>query len=169
MKADAIVYTSNTGFTQRYAQMLGRALELPVHDLAQARAALPGGASVVYLGWLMAGSMKGLRKAAARYRLAAICPVGMGPDDGKQAEDLRGKAGLTAATPIFYLRGGYAPQRLGGLYKPMMSAMGSVIKKAAATGGADGDPEAGEMLQAFTQGADWVKEENLAPVIEYIK
>ena len=60
----AIVYTSNTGYTQRYAAMLGRAAGLPVHRLGDA--ALPRGTAVVYLGWLCAGGIKGLKKACRR-------------------------------------------------------------------------------------------------------
>ena len=36
----AIVYTSNTGFTRRYAEMLSRAAAIPAYDLEQ-RDALP--------------------------------------------------------------------------------------------------------------------------------
>lgn len=49
MKVNAIVYTSATGFTRRYAQMLGERTGLPVHDL---RGGIPPvrGTRVLYLG-----------------------------------------------------------------------------------------------------------------------
>lgn len=48
MKVNAIVYTSATGFTRRYAQMLGERTGLPVHDL---RGGIPPvrGTRVLYL------------------------------------------------------------------------------------------------------------------------
>ena len=39
MKPSAIVYTSNTGFTARYAAMLGERTALPVYSLDEAKAA----------------------------------------------------------------------------------------------------------------------------------
>ena len=57
----AILYTSNTGSTARYAQMLGQRLDLPVYSAKEAAKALPRGAQVLYLGWLMAGGIKGYK------------------------------------------------------------------------------------------------------------
>ncbi len=171
MKAHAIVYTSNTGFTRRYAKMLGETLHLPVRDLKEAQNSLPQGEAVVYLGWLMAGSVKGLKKAATRYNLAALCAVGMTPADGKQAGDLRERGAVPPSVPIFYLRGGYAPNRIKGLYKPMMKMVEAVVAKGTAKDAADGrsNTEATEMARAFQQGGDWVSEDQLAPVIAYIR
>lgn len=168
MKATAIIYTSNTGFTRRYAQLLGEATGLPVHNLSAAGKAVPRGASIVYLGWLMAGSVKGVKKAIGRWTVTALCAVGMGSDGEKQLEGLGAKCGLAATVPLFYLRGGYAPEKLKGLYKVMMMPMGAIVKKAGA-GNAETDPQAAEMLTAFTQGGDWVSQEQLVPIIEYLK
>ena len=64
---DAIVYTSHTGSTERYARLLGRRTGLPVWPLAEAERALPPGAEIVYLGWLLCGGINGYRTAAGRY------------------------------------------------------------------------------------------------------
>ena len=40
-------------------------------------AALPRGTAVIYLGWLCAGGIKGLKGARRRFRTAAVCAVGM--------------------------------------------------------------------------------------------
>ena len=58
---DAIVYTSNTGFTEKYAKLLGGKLFLPVYSLEEAKGKLAAGAEIIYLGWLMAGTVKGYR------------------------------------------------------------------------------------------------------------
>ena len=55
MKPNAIVYTSNTGYTAEYAYLLGGKTGLPVYALAEAAGQLSEGSSVLYLGWLMAG------------------------------------------------------------------------------------------------------------------
>ena len=75
MKAEAIVYTSCTGNTRRYAYMLGKAANLPVLDLKEAN--LAPNTPVIYLGWLMAGGVKGLKQARKRFDVRAVCAVGM--------------------------------------------------------------------------------------------
>ena len=62
-KPTGIVYTSNTGYTEKYAKLLGEQLGLPVFSAEQADS-LPEGTEVLYLGWLMAGVVKGYKKAA---------------------------------------------------------------------------------------------------------
>ena len=69
---DAIIYTTNTGSTQRYAELLARETGLPACSLPQAKTAVPAGAEVIYLGWIMAGSIKGYAAAARRYRVRAV-------------------------------------------------------------------------------------------------
>ena len=51
----AIIYTSNTGSTAEYAQLLGNELNLPVHNLQQAKNKVPAASEIIYLGWIMAG------------------------------------------------------------------------------------------------------------------
>ena len=74
MDINAIVYTSATGFTARYAALLAERTRLPAYELAQAGTALSKRAPVLYLGWLCAGGIKGLKKAAAR---CFICGAAM--------------------------------------------------------------------------------------------
>ena len=78
MTASAIVYTSATGFTARYAQLLSRKTGLPCLALERAKE-LPGDTPVLYLGWLCAGGIKGLKKARKRLAVRAVCAVGMAP------------------------------------------------------------------------------------------
>ena len=57
---DAIIYTTNTGSTGQYAKQLAQETGLPAYSLAEAKKRVFAGAEVVYLGWIMAGSVKGL-------------------------------------------------------------------------------------------------------------
>ena len=68
---NAIIYTTNTGSTARYAELLPCATGLPAYSLAEAKSAVSTGA-VIYLGWIMAGSIKGYAAAARRYRVRAV-------------------------------------------------------------------------------------------------
>lgn len=47
---DAILYTSNTGSTARYARLLARETGLPVWSAAEAKNTVFTGAEVIYLG-----------------------------------------------------------------------------------------------------------------------
>ena len=78
MKPNAIVFTSNTGYTEQYARLLGQKTGLPVYALDEARERLAPGNHILYLGWLMAGTVKGYTKAVKQYHVEAVCGVGMG-------------------------------------------------------------------------------------------
>ena len=73
----AIVYTSNTGHTAKYAKMLGEKTSLPVYALGEAKKQLSSGTEIIYLGWLFANGIKGYKKAAKKYKISAICAVGL--------------------------------------------------------------------------------------------
>ena len=63
---DAIVYTSNTGSTQEYADLFSKKTGLPAFSLREAEKKLPSGSEIIYMGWLAAGSVKGFGKAAKK-------------------------------------------------------------------------------------------------------
>ena len=75
---NAIIYTTNTGSAERYALLLAEQTGLPVYSLTEAKKTVSTGAEVIYLGWIMAGSVRGYAEAAKRYRVRAVCAVGMG-------------------------------------------------------------------------------------------
>lgn len=63
---NAIIYTTNTGSTEHYAKLLAQKTGLPAYSLAEAKKRVFAGAEVIYLGWIMAGSVKGYAEAAKR-------------------------------------------------------------------------------------------------------
>lgn len=162
MTASAIVYTSATGFTARYAQLLARKTGLPCLALERAKE-LPAGTGVVYLGWLCAGGIKGLKKARNRLQVKAVCAVGMAPASPEVVNKLAGQNHLEGL-PFFYLRGGYAPEKLPGPYKLMMAPMTKAV-----TGHPPKDENETAMQEAFRHGGDWVDEGALAPVLAWLE
>ena len=64
MKAKAIVYTSNTGYTAEIRQSPRRKTGLLVYSVGRARKELADSRCFLYLGWLMTGNMKRYDKAA---------------------------------------------------------------------------------------------------------
>lgn len=114
MNIEAIVYTSNTGNTGQYAQMLAARTGLPVYSAKDAETALSQGASVIYMGWIRASVIVGYREAAARYAIVCVLAVGMG-ETGGQLVELRRKNGLAESLPLFTMQGGLFPSKLRGM------------------------------------------------------
>ena len=114
MNIEAIVYTSNTGNTGQYAQMLAARTGLPVYSAKDAETALSQGASVIYMGWIRASVIVGYREAAARYAIVCVLAIGMG-ETGGQLVELRRKNGLAESLPLFTMQGGLFPSKLRGM------------------------------------------------------
>ena len=158
----AIVYTSNTGFTMRYAQMLGQAAAIPVYDLEDGLSAPASGANVLYLGWLSAGKIKGLSRARKQWKIRAVCAVGMSPG-GAEVLSRVTQGNQPDGLPVFYLPGGYAPEILSGVPMLMMWALSNAVTRK--------PPQIAEeasMQEAFRSGCDFVAEQNLAPVLDWL-
>ena len=162
---NAIVYTSNTGFTAQYAGLLGGKLNLPAYSLDMAKRELAAGAEIIYLGWLMAGQVKGYKQAAKPYKIAAVCGVGMGAG-GSQIKEVRKGNAIPENIPLFTLQGGFELNKLHGIYKFMMNTMKRTVgKKLAAKPDKTADEQ--DMLDLLLHGGSRVSEENLRPVLEW--
>lgn len=163
----AIVYTSNSGFTKRYAEMLGSETGLPVYPLEQAGSKLDGGDEILYLGWLMAGRIMGYRKAAKKYRVRAVCAVGLNLPSEEYAAGIQAGQHLET-TPFFYLQGGFDMEKQHGVYRFMMQTMKRTVGKRLEK---KAEPTAGEaeMLEMLQRGADRVRPENLAAVLTWYR
>ncbi|HNX14249.1 MAG TPA: hypothetical protein PK854_06540 [Oscillospiraceae bacterium] len=162
----AIIFTSNTGYTRKYAQIMSQKTGFPAYELSQSKHLLSELDEVVFMGWMMAGSVQGYKEAAKHYKIIAVCPVGMAPNAdgiGKKAAETFEQRG----TPVFYLQGGFDIKKLHGIYRLMMKFMINLVSKKIAKK-PEKTPADLEALSVFENGFDAVKEENLTPVIEYI-
>jgi len=157
----AIVYTSNTGFTEKYARLLGEKTGLPVIELAQAQKQLPKGTPILYLGWLIAGSVKGYKSAARRWQICAVGGVGL-CDTGALLEEVRRSIRLPRQIPLFTLQGGMAHDRLHGIYRSMIDTLTKVLSL-------QKSPDEGtrRMLELLRSDGDYVREENLRALLTW--
>ena len=162
---NAILYTTNTGSTERYAKLLAQETGLPVCSLAEAKTAVPAGAEVIYLGWIMASSVKGYAAAAKRYNVRAVCGVGMG-QTGTQLKEVREKNHIPENTALFTLQGNFDVKKLHGVYRAMMDVMVKTVGKALENK-ADRTPDEDDMLGMMLTGSERVKAENLSAVLEW--
>ena len=74
----AILYTTNTGYTEQYARMLSERTGLMCFPLSDASGHVGKGEEIIYLGWIMGGSIKNYKKAAKKYKIKAVIGVGLG-------------------------------------------------------------------------------------------
>mgnify|MGYP000699382709 CR=1 FL=1 len=75
----AIVYTSRTGFTKRYAELLSEATGVPAWSAKEAAKEVPAHSEIFYMGCLEAGTVKGLDALIERYVIRGVAIVGMNP------------------------------------------------------------------------------------------
>ena len=161
MNATHIVYESNTGFTARYAALLSQKLNIPALPLTDALKSLPAGTAVIHMGWLMAGSVVGYKKAARRFMMAAVIGVGLG-DTGAQDDAARKACKLPADVPVFTLQGGMDLEKLRGPYRfaIKMLTKGMAAQK-------NRTPGEDRMLELLQKGGDYVSEKGLAAVLAW--
>ena len=157
----AIVYTSKCGHTAEYAKILGNLTRLPVYSLKDARKQLERGTPVIYLGWLMANSVKGLKRAARKFKVSAVCGVGL-CDTGTFLSKVREANNLPEDFPLFTMQGGLDKDKLHGIYKLIIKIL---IKALSSEKERDESDE--RMLNALTNGESYVSEENTAAFMEW--
>ena len=163
----AIVYTSNTGSTAKYAKLLSHQICIPSYSMEEAKTKVKPGAEIIYLGWIMASTVKGYADAAKRYRICAVCAVGMG-QTGTQVDVVRKKNAIPQQIPLFTLQGNFDVEKLHGVYRFMMQMM----VKFAGKGLSDKQnrtPEEDDMLDMMLHGGNRVCIENLQAVLDWYK
>lgn len=161
----AIIYTTGTGSTAQYASLLAKQTGLPAISLKAAQKSVPRGTKIIYLGWIMAGTVKGYAKAVSRYRVCAVCGVGMG-QTGTQTDLVREKSRVPDDIPLFTLQGNFDVKKLHGLYRLMMEMMvrtaGRSLEKKK-----DRSPEEDEMLDMMRHGGERVNAGHLKAVLDW--
>ena len=161
MDIKAIVYTSNTGMTREYAELLSGKTGLDLYSLDEAKRKLENNSPIIYFGWLMAGSVVGYRAAAKRYDIRAVCGVGLG-DTGAQDGAVRAHERIPDGIVVFTLQGGMDRDKLKGLYKSMINTLTRFMQKKK-----DRTPDEDRMLELLISGGHFVSEDNLARVLAW--
>ena len=163
MKPTAIVYSSNTGHTRKYALLLGEQIGLPAYSLEEAGSQLSGGSPVIYLGWLHASHVKGYAKAARRFDLRAVCAVGL-CDTGTLTDQVRNATSIPEGIPLFTLQGGIDRSRLKGMDKLMISMLTKRLSSQKQRSAQDE-----RMLELLSRDESYVSLENIAEVLRWYR
>lgn len=164
---EAIIYKTNTGSTAQYAKMLAEKTGLPAFSIEEAKSKVEAGSEIIYLGWIMAAQVKGYKMAAKKYKVKAVCAVGM-EKTGTRTEEIRKKTCVPDEIPLFTLQGNFDVKKLHGFYRLMMNLMVKMVTKQLGEK-ADRTQRENEMLEIMLRGGENVREENLGEVLDWLK
>ena len=156
-----IVYTSNTGHTAEYSKMLGAKIGLPVYALNEAAKKLQKGTEIIYLGWLFANNIKGYKKATKKYKISAICAVGL-CDTGTAVAEVRKANSISEETPLFTMQGGMDKTKLRGINKFMINMLTKGLSSRKKR--TENDER---MLELLTHDKNYVSEENITAFMKW--
>lgn len=159
----AIVYESNTGFTWKYAHMLGERTGLKALPLELAKNELQKGEEIFFLGWVCAGKISGYAKAAKLFSVQGAAGVGIIFPDEATIPQLRENTNIKDI-PLFFLQGGVAPEKLSAIKRKILNMVAATVEKA----GPKNENER-EMIDALRIGGDFVRAENLDGILAFIQ
>lgn len=138
-----VLYNSKTGFTKKYAGLIGKELDCPVHPLKDAPADLSGYAAVVFGSRLHAGILDGWKKAqkllnSRGAKKLVVFATGAMPNEAEDTIEKMWEQNLTPeereAIPHFYLQAGLCYEKMGGMDRAMMKfAAWAISRKKAKT------------------------------------
>ncbi|HHY82742.1 MAG TPA: flavodoxin domain-containing protein [Clostridiales bacterium] len=157
-----IVYESKTGFTRRYADMLSAKTGIKAYPTKEI-SNVDKNEEIIFMGWMMAGKVQGLKKVR-NLNIKAVCATGTARCAEPSTEAVIERNRIDNL-PFFYLRGGCLPlKQLKGMDKFILSLFVKMLKRRK-----DKDEETIEAIDHIENGFDGVKEENLQPVLEWLK
>ena len=170
-----IIYTSQTGFTKKYAEWLAQKTGGDMLELKEAQkkddAFFAGYEAIVYGGWVMAASVVKvkwfLNKAASwkDKKLAVFC-VGGSPNDNPDIEGML-KNMMTDEQreyiKAFYCQGGFNYERMNAPSRLAMKMFVSALKKKK-----DPTEEEKIMTEMVAISYDISDEKYLEPIVDYL-
>ena len=155
-----IIYTTVSGSTKRYAEMLAEKLGASAVELS---AAQKNDEEKIYMAPVIMGSLNSYAEAKeALGEFKAVAAVGMFGEEQAIA-GAKEKSGVTE--PFFFLPGAFDKSKLTGMYRMMMTmALGMIKKKMIAENGEEGK----KMVEALENGVDFVAEKNLDELLVFL-
>ncbi len=158
---NAIVFTSNTGHTAEYAKILGEKTGLPVYSLKEAQKTLESNTPIIYLGWLFANTVKGYKKASRKFKICAVCAVGL-CDTGTAITEVRKANAMPDELPLFTMQGGIDKTKLHGINKLMINMLTKGL-----TSKNEKSEDDKRMLELLTHDKNYVSENNILAFMKW--
>ena len=171
-----VIYTSQTGFTQRYARWLAERLNADVLETEEAQKRpkdyFDQYQAIAYGGWVMAGKVAKvnwfLKQAAAwkGKRLAVFC-VGGSPQGSRDAEILLQHLlndEQKQTIRVFYCQGGYNYEKMNGPSRLAMKLVASALRKKK-----DATEEEKKRAEAMSSSFDMSDKRFIEPIAAYLE
>ena len=170
MKRWLLLYASQTGFTQRYAQWIGQALGVEPIPLAACRLADVAAADGVIFGGSLRGSLlTGQPKVARLCRRAGNKPVvwfavGIRPATDRTLDLVRRNNFSREERPqLFYFRGGMATEKLKPGDKTLLLCYRAMMRRRR-----DLPEEDEALLPLLRQDCDFTSRDQIAPLLQTV-
>lgn len=171
-----VLYKSNTGNTKAYAQMLAKNLLCEAVSIDSVRQNdLSDFDRIIFGGGVRASqinSTKKFLKMVAKFKDKEIIFFAVGAN-GKSDANTRelyekNLACLGLNYPLFYLQGGFDPEKLNFALKAMLQRVAKSIEKKAANDPKSLTASDRDFLKFFNESHSEVSEENLTELINYL-
>lgn len=165
-----IIYKSETGFTQRYAQWIGEALKGNTVDWKERKKInFAEYDTVIYGGSFHAGFITGLKWFKSRLpeltgKKVVVFATGATPPQAPEVQTAMEQnfADIKAAdVKTFYFHGGLCYEKMGTGSKLMMAMFRTVLKKA--------EGENSEAYKMVQHSYDFSSKEFIKPLVEYCR
>lgn len=168
-----VIYNSQTGFTQRYAQWIAEAAGADCLELSAAkRKSMDAYEAIIFGGWACAGSIskigwfKGNMDKWADKKLIAFC-VGGSPIDNPEIEPALKRnfnASQLKHVNIFYCPGGFCYEKMSIPFKLMMKMFLQALKAKK-----DKTEAEQEMIKMISGSYDISDKKYIAPILECLR
>lgn len=162
MKVDAIVYTSKNGHTKEYAEILSKKIDTPILSLEEALKKLNKESKVIYMGWIHANKVMGYKKAWKKFCVCLVIGCGL-CDTGTIIGEVRNRTNINSSVHLFTVQGGIKLSSLKSFDKLLINMLISGLSKSK-----NRTPQDDRMLYLLTHEDNYVKEDNLKAVMDYI-
>ena len=165
MSNSVIIFSSKTGFSERYAEWLAQDLSCQAVPFKDRNALnLTKYDTIILIGGLYAGKMSGLKwfksQSFPGKRLAAIA-VGCSPAGFPgQDESMRQLFGSSPQIKGFYCQGGLDYEYMGAVDRAMMAALRRILRS---------KPDQKAMLEGISHSFDATNRTFLLPVLTWLK
>lgn len=160
----AVIYHSKTGFSKKYAEMVGEELNLSVYTIKEAKESLLPKSEVIFVSGLFASKIRALGKANSLFDVKYVLGVGM-MNYSTKYENTVFSNNINIPNSFHYLPGGFDYSKLNKFEKFIMNLMKKYYVRLKAEADKEGKtllPDDQDMYEALQSGfADKVSKEHL--------
>lgn len=122
---DAIVYSSNTGFSKQFAYSLAVKTKIEIYDLKEAKKKLPKGANIIYFSWINANKINNIKKVKS-FNVLYYAVCGLNTYNEEMVERIKE---VNNVSNLYYLEGGIRYRYLNLFQRFLMNMIRKSLKK----------------------------------------